>query len=194
MSAVERKSRFSRQGLIGMGLIVVGVMAVAGIASVPFLWQQSIQPDLDESRRMLALIEQKIKDAEKNKTPLAVTEANAPQAFVEGGTAGLATASLQRIMVDRANEVGMRVLKVQPLPGEAVNGLARLRLDIETSGSLESLRSYLLAIEAGAPLIFVREIHISTPADTEVGDTQYPSESLTVSLQVEAFGWWGAQS
>lgn len=187
----EKKSRLSRQGLIGMGLIVFAVVALAGVASMPFLWRQSMGPELEESRRMLALVEAKIKDAEKNKKPLAVTAANAPQAFVEGETAGLATASLQRIMVDRAADAGLRVLKVQPLPAEAESGLARLRLDIEISGSLASLRNYLLAVEAGAPLVFVREIHIATPGENEEGDSEYPSDNLTIDLQVEAYGWWG---
>jgi type II secretory pathway component PulM len=190
----EMKSRFCRQGLFGMGLIALGLLVLVGLAALPFLWQQSLQPELEEGRRMLALVEQKIKEAEKNKKPSAVTEANAPEAFVEGATAGLATASLQRAMLDKAGEAGMRVLKVQPLPAEAVNGLARLRLDMEISGSLESLRSYLLAVEAGAPLVFVREIHVATPTEAEEGDSQYPSENLTVNLQVEAFSWWGTPS
>jgi Type II secretion system (T2SS), protein M subtype b len=194
MSDGTRKSRISRQGYFGMAIIAVAVLGLAAAAAAPFYWQQAMQPELEESRRMLALIEQKLKDAEANRKPQAVTAQNAPQAFVEGTTAGLATAGLQRVMVDLAKANAMRVERVQPLPAEINGSLARLRLDIEVTGSLEGLRNYLLAIESGAPLIFARELHVAAPPNRDEGQNPYPSETLTVSLQVEAYSWWGPQS
>lgn len=194
MSENANKTRIGRQGYFGMALIALGLVGLGAAAASPFYWQQAMQPELEESRRMLGLIEQKLKEAEANRKPQAVTAANAAQAFVEGTTAGLATASLQRVMVDLARANAMSVERVQPLPAEASNGLAKLRLDIEVTGGLMGLRDYLLAIENGAPLIFVKELHVATPPNREEVQNPYPSESLTVSLQVEAYGWWGPQS
>jgi Tfp pilus assembly protein PilO len=194
MSGTAKAPRFSRKGLVGMGLIALTLLVFTLIAATPFLWRQSMLPELEESRRLLALIEQKLKDAEANRKPQAVTAENAGQAFVEGATAGLSTAGLQRIMVDLARASGFRVERVQPLPAEESSGLARLRLDIELAGSIEALRDYLLAVEQGAPLIFVKELHIGTPPNQEQGQNPFPSEQLTVSLQVEAYSWWGPQS
>jgi hypothetical protein len=194
MSEGARQSRLSRQGLTGAGLLVIVLLALAAAASSPFYWRQAIEPELEESRRMLALIEQKLMDAEANRKPQAVNAANAGQAFVEGTTAGLATASLQRVMVDLARASKMRVERVQPLPAEINGGLARLRLDIEVVGGLEGLRNYVLAVESGAPLIFVKEFHVTTPLNREEEPNPYPAENLSVSLQVEAYSWWGPQS
>ncbi len=194
MSEGTRNSRISRQGYFGMAIIAVALLGLGAAAAAPFYWQQAMQPELVESRRMLALIEQKLKEAEASRKPQAVTAQNAPQAFVEGTTAGLATASLQRVMVDLAKANTMRVERVQPLPAEINNSLARLRLDIEVAGSLEGLRNYLLAVESGAPLIFVKELHVATPPNREEEQNLYPAENLTVSLQVEAYSWWGPQS
>jgi hypothetical protein len=194
MSEAARRSRFSGKGLIGAMLLLLVLLGLAGAAAAPFYWRKAMAPELEESRRMLALIEQKLKDAEANRKPQAVNAKNAGLAFVEGTTAGLATASLQKVMVDGAKANKMRVERVQPLPAETVGGLTRLRLDIEVVGGLEGLNDYLLAIESGAPLIFVKEFHITTPLNREEEPNPYPSENLSVSLQVEAYSWWGPQS
>lgn len=194
MSEASGKSRFTSKGLIGALLLLLVLLGLGATAAAPFYWQKAMAPELEESRRMLALIEQKLKDAEANRKPQQVTSANAGQAFVEGTTAGLATASLQKVMVDGAKANKMRVERVQPLPAETTGGLTRLRLDIEVVGGLEGLRNYLLAIESGAPLIFVKEFHITTPLNREEEPNPYPAENLSVSLQVEAFSWWGPQS
>jgi len=194
MNEGAKRSRVSRQGYTGAGLLVLAFLVLASLAAVPYLWRQSLAPQLDESRQLLALIEEKIKDAEANRKAKDVNDLNAPQAFVEGRTAGLATASLQKIMLGLATGSGLVVEKVQPLPAEAQGGVATLRLDLETSGSLDNLRSLLTAIESSAPLIFIKEIHLSVPADTGQGDNAFPAEHLTVSLQIEAYGWWGETS
>lgn len=194
MSEASGTSRFSGKGLAGAMLLLLVLLGLGGAAAAPFYWRQATAPELEESRRMLALIEQKLKDAEANRKPQEVTAANAGQAFVEGTTAGLATASLQKVMVDAAKANKMRVERVQPLPAETTGGLTRLRLDIEVVGGLEGLRNYLLAIESGAPLIFVKEFHITTPLNREEEPNPYPAENLSVSLQVEAYSWWGPQS
>jgi hypothetical protein len=184
--------KLSSRGFWGLAILLLGLAGLSAAAAAPFLWRPALAVRLDDGQRLMQLIESKLAQAEANRKPLLVTAANAGEAYVTGETAGLATASLQRIMVDLANANDMRVEKVQPLPADAKDGLARLRLEIETTGSLESLRGYLMAIETGTPLLFVKEAHVTTSASPGGDSSQLPSEALTVSLQVEAYSWWGA--
>jgi hypothetical protein len=91
-----------------------------------------------------------------------------------------------------AEQNGLVMERTQPLPAEEKDGLAILRMEVETSGSIEGLRGYLHAIETGTPLMFVRRAHISAgPAESESGES-LPSEHLSARLELEAFAWWEA--
>jgi general secretion pathway protein M len=93
---------------------------------------------------------------------------------------------LQRLLVDTAEKHGMLVERTRPLPAEVRQGLAVLRMEVNTSGSIEALRAYLHSIETGAPLIFVNQVHIAAGPAVPDGDT---SDNLSVRLEVEAFAW-----
>ena len=189
MTAVSGLSARARWGA---ALIAGGLCLLAMLAATPFVWRHVMQSQLDEGRQLLTLIESRLDAAGKGRKATVLAAADAALAYVPGATAGLATANLQKLLVDLATASGQRVERVQPLPAEEKNGLAQLRLEIATTGNVESLRSYLLAIETGTPLLFIREAHLSTPTAVS-GDTgQLPSDNLAVSLQVEAYGWWGA--
>jgi hypothetical protein len=186
--------RLSSRGRWGLAVLLVGLLGLGGLAAAPFLYRQSLAPGLDDARQMLALLEAKLQAAGGKVKPPLVAAADAPKAFVEGATAGLATAALQRQVVDLATAAGLRVEKVQPLPAEDHQGLATLRLQIDTAGSLEALRGFLLTLEAGTPLLFVKEAHIATPvaAEGQAEDAgQRPADNLTAGLTIEGFGWWG---
>ena len=59
-------------------------------------------------------------------------------------------------------------------------------MDVVATGSMDALRAYLLALESGLPVIMINEAEI-TPKDNQ--QTEYPSESVRVALQVEAYGY-----
>lgn len=65
-------------------------------------------------------------------------------------------------------------------------------MEVEASGSIESLRGYLLAIETGQPLIFVNSAKISAAEFQTENAAELPSSKLAVALQLEAYGWWEA--
>ena len=84
---------------------------------------------------------------------------------------------------------GLVLQRVQPLQNEDRDGLTVLRMEVETTGSLESLRGYLLAIETGLPLIHVNAAKILAPANAGETGSELPSDNLTVALQIESYGW-----
>jgi len=182
----------SKAGAIGLAMAIAAVMLMAAAASVPYFWHAAIAGQLAESRDLLTLIETKTRSAASRKGAALTPADDIAPLFVSGSTSGLALAELQRLAGTMAEQNGLVVERTQPLPAEEKDGAAILRLEVETSGSIEGLRGYLHGLETGTPLIFVRSAHISAgPAEGETGQS-VPSERLSVRLELEAFGWWEA--
>ena len=80
----------------------------------------------------------------------------------------------------------MLIERTRPLPTDIRQGLASLRMEVNTSGSIEELRGYLHAMETGALLIFVNQVHVAPGPAVPDGDT---SDNLSVRLELEAFAW-----
>lgn len=194
---MSRPPRLSRRALWGIVFLMLGFAALAAAAWGPFLYRAALAPQLDDAGQMLALLEAKIKAAGAKEKPPLVSAADAPRAFVEGRTAGLATAAVQRIAVDVATASGLTVEKVQPLPAEQKDAIATLRLQVDMSGSLDAFRAFLIGLEGGAPLLFVKEAHFAAPAITPSQDGEngasegQPSDNLQASVTIEGYGWWG---
>ncbi len=192
MSAASGKRKLSGRGLTGLALVIAALAAMAAVAALPFVWYSASSAELADSRNALRLLEAKLKNATRGeRPPLVVSDDIAPM-FVSGTTPGLALAELQRLAGKLAQDNGMVVERTQLLPTENSGGLAVLRMEIETSGSLADLRGYLLAIETGEPLILIKEATIGVPAAAGDAGAALPSDHLSVALQVEAYGWWEA--
>jgi len=185
------KIALSKTGAMGLAIVTGAVVLLAVAASLPYFWHAAIAAQLSESRELLTLIESKSRSAANRKGAALTPADDIAPLFVTGGTAGLALAELQRLAGTLAEQNGLVVERTQPLPAEEKNGAATLRLEIETSGSIEGLRGFLHGLETGTPLIFVRSAHISAgPAEADAGSL--PSERLSVRLELEAFGWFEA--
>ncbi len=176
----------TRRGITGLGVLVLSVAAMVVVAAAPFAWTASLAPSIAEQGDMLALLERKVSGSGKGLRPLPI---DADAVYVKGTTPGLAGAELQRVVAELAQTSGMKLEKMEVLPAEERDGATVLRLDVDTVGPIMALRSYLHAIETGAPLIFVREAHIGVDGQDNESTTVLPSERLTVSLQLEAVAW-----
>lgn len=192
MTLPGTKIVLSRAGAMGLAMAAGAVVLLAIAASLPYFWHSAIVAQLSESRELLTLIESKSRTAANRKGAALTPADDIAPLFVTGGTAGLALAELQRLAGTLAEQNGLVVERTQPLPAEEKNGAATLRLEIETSGSIEGLRGFLHGLETGTPLIFVRSAHISAgSAEADAGGS-LPSERLSVRLELEAYGWWEA--
>lgn len=177
----------TRRGTAGLAILLASIAVMAGVAAAPFYWTAAIGPEIAEAQDMLSLLEAKMGDGRSGKQPLRF---DADAVYVKGTTPGLAGAELQRIVAELAQTSGMKLDKMEVLPAEERDGATVLRLDVDTAGTIESLRAYLHAIETGAPLIFVREAHIGVDKQDSDAVQTLPSERLTVGLQLEAVAWW----
>jgi hypothetical protein len=193
MTGTARRSRLSRQGIWGLAVLAAVVVAMAGIAALPYFWLDAGGAKLAERKTELHFLEARLKST-KGAQHMALTAAdNIEPLFVPGSTAGLATASLQSLVAKIAQQNGMVVERTQALQTEQRDGLGVLRMEVEASGSIANLRGYLLAIEAGEPLVFINQAKMSADPSAGAGDGALPSDKLTVALQLEAYGWWRAE-
>jgi hypothetical protein len=190
MIGTAGKSWLSRRGAWGLAILVTAVLTMGAVAALPHVWYAVNDARLAESRIDLRFIEAKMKAANGTRPTGLTASDNIEPLFVGGATSGMALAGLQRLIGKLAEENGMVVERTQPLQTEHSNGLAVLRMEVEAAGSIENLRGYLLAIEAGQPLIFVNQAKISAPVSADESGTVLPSDKLAVALQLETYGWW----
>ena len=188
MNRASGKTGLSSRGVWGLTILIGAAVIMAVIAALPFYWHGANSAALAEAQTELRFIEAKLKSANGNRRAGLTIADNIDQLFIQATTSGLGQASLQQILGRIAEENHMVIERAQPLDIEQRGNLAVLRLEIESSGSIEGLRGYLHAIETGQPLIFVNRAKISA-AESGGGN---PSDRLTVALQVEAYSWWDA--
>ena len=173
----------------GLTLLIGALIAMAGLAALPFALRASELNDLAEKRLELRFMEARLKATKDGpQTRLGATDDIAPL-FVSGTTPGLAIAEMQALATKLAQASGMEVQRLQPLQADRDGKLAVVRIEADVTGSIESLGRYLLSIETGQPLVFVNRMKIAAPEGTSDSGA-LPSEQLTVTLQLESFGWW----
>jgi hypothetical protein len=190
MTLPRTRFALSRAGVMGLAMVIGAVVLLGVAASLPYFWRAAVAAQLSESRDLLTLIEAKTRNAADRKGAALTPADDIAPVFVAGSTSGLGLAELQRLAGAVAEQNGLVVERTQPLPAEEKDGHASLRMEVETSGSIEGLRGFLHAIETGTPLIFVRSAHISSGAAESESGQSLPSERLSARLELEAFAWW----
>jgi hypothetical protein len=171
---------FSPQAAWGVAILAIGLIASVAAAAAPYFGIASTQQQIAERANELRFLENKLGAAPKSRLAISANDDFAPM-FVAGTTPGLGLAELQRRIGDVAAESGMTVARAQPLASGQDEGSA-LRMDVEMTGSIQSLRDFLIALETGLPVIFVREAKVAAA----------PEGSLVVALQIESYGAWEA--
>jgi hypothetical protein len=191
MSAASPPRRLSRKGLHGLLLLAGAAVVLFAAAYLPFYWQKETDTRLAERQIELRLIEARLQKAAQGRVAR-LTESDRPELmFLSGTTSGLAQAGFQRLIDQTASEHGMVIERLQPIEASRDGDLTTYRMDVVAKGSLESLSAFLLALEKMLPVLFVAEAQIAPDEAQRVADPEYPSESLTLAMQVEAYGWSG---
>ena len=98
--------------------------------------------------------------------------------MLQGETAGIAGAALQRQVNDHVSAAGGQASSFQLLPPRESGGATRLALSFAMRIDIDGLRDVLHAIETGQPLLFVDDIAIRMPdkaAGQSEGDVARPA-------------------
>ncbi len=180
--------RFRARSRWGVVIIAVALLLALALAAAPYVWRDGLADQVAEKHNEVRLLAARISAAEQNRAPAIAAGDSYGALFVAGSTTGLAMATLQRHVANLAQQNGMELERTQALQAEEKDGVSILRMEAEATGSLEAVRGYLLALEAGDPLLFITAAKISVPPGTDAGSAALPSDRLTVALRLEAYG------
>lgn len=178
---------------MGLALLLGAACLAVLVAWLPFYWRSTIDDEIGTARTELRFIEARINAAKGVTRPQLTASDDIAPLFLAGGTAGLSIADLQSRVAALAAAAHVTIVRSQPLQTDKQTGAAVVRSEVEATGSIESLRDFLIALEGGEPLMFVTQAQISAPvaaAANAAADGALPSENLTALLQIEAYGWW----
>ena len=182
----------SPTALKGAVIVLAAALALVALASLPFLWRASLQSSAEAQKAELDLVRAKVLAQVKMRGPRLTAADDVAQMFLPGATAGTALAAFQSLVSTAADESGMSVLRMQPLPTDEESGLSPFRLSVDLSGSLDQLTALLAGLESGLPLVTVAGLEVQPRGDANASQP-YASEDIAVSLKLEAFSWRGAQ-
>lgn len=163
-----------------LALILVGMF---GLATAPFFWLAPINQEVGGSRELLASLEARL--AKQSATGARGIES--ASLMLQGETADIAGARLQKLINDRVTEAGGRASAFKLLPPQQTGEMTRLILDLSMSIDIDGLRDLLHKIETDAPLIFIDDIAIRTPTSATQDAEPYFLGPFDVSLQVSGF-------
>jgi general secretion pathway protein M len=168
--------------LVAVSLLVLALAGMLGLAAVPYLRLGALAQETAENRLLLASL-----TARLARQLAGGRGADLRALMLQGETAGIAGAALQRLVNDHVSAAGGKATSFQLLPPRESGGTTRLALGLAMRIDIEALRDVLHAIETGEPLLFVDDIAIRAPqnaAKSEEGDALGP---LEVTMQVSGF-------
>ncbi len=183
--ATRRLSAEAGKGVVILATLLVALLA---LAYVLFGWHVQAQDRLQQAAEQHDLVAARAAKAARDGASRLIAQDGIEAMFLAGDTPGLAVAAFQRIAGDAAAASGLSVLRITPVDDDEADQAAPYRLNIDAEGSLEQLRSFLLTIESGLPVMFVNRMELQ-PAASEGIVEEFPSEALRISVGIEAYGW-----
>jgi hypothetical protein len=189
MNARAAKPKLAPKSLWGLLLLAGAMLVLAGTAVLPYLWYDQVSDTVAERQLELRLIESRLTRNGQQKAPPLTSADDLNQLFLPGSTSGLTLADFQRLLNQTAEKNGMVIERIQPLQSDPEQGLSVFRMEAVATGNIEALRAFTLALETMVPMIFITQAQISPDEARRLKDPEYPSESLSLALQVEAYGW-----
>lgn len=188
MSLAHSAVRYSTEARKGMAVLAVAVLALLALAYSLLAWQQA---EADRLRQAVSehemVVARAAKAARDGAARLTAADNVAPM-FLEGDTPGLAFAKFQSIVGEAASKAGLAVKRMQPVDTGDNEAGVPYRLSVDAEGSVTQMRDFLVAVEAGLPVMFVTGLEAQPSAATGEGG-EYPSEALRMTVRIEAYGW-----
>jgi general secretion pathway protein M len=106
--------------------------------------------------------------------------------FLMGSTDAVAAAGLQDQIHTLIDDKGGTLHSVQPMPGVEEDGLTRITLQVQMSGTTDTLLDVLYALEFGNPILFVDDLDIQN-RDIAADPGAQDGGILTVSFDLSGY-------
>jgi general secretion pathway protein M len=108
--------------------------------------------------------------------------------FLTGSTDAVAAAGLQDQVHALVADKGGTLQSIQPMPGVEEQGLMRITLRVQMTGTTETLFDVLYALESGSPILFIDNLDIQNRNSVAAGtDADGEAGSLTVAFDLSGY-------
>jgi general secretion pathway protein M len=108
--------------------------------------------------------------------------------FLTGSTDAVAAAGLQDQVHALVADKGGTLQSIQPMPGVEEQGLMRITLRVQMTGTTETLFDVLYALESGSPILFIDDLDIQNRNSVAAGtDADGEAGSLTVAFDLSGY-------
>jgi general secretion pathway protein M len=177
--------------LAALLLLIVAILATYMFVVEPIISGYSeTESEIEAARDQLARLERAaamrstlathIEDFEKQR---------ASQGYLlAGSTDALAAAGLQDRVQALITENGGRVQSIQSMPGVEEQGLTRITLRVQMTGTTETLLDVLYALESGSPILFIDDVDIQNRERVKAGsDAGSDVGRLTVAVDLSGY-------
>lgn len=162
---------------VGLVALALGLAAVAALA--PFARMAAVGREVEAATELIAQQEGLLLAASRR------PRHDARDALIAGETSGMAGAELQRILSELARKHGISLRSTSVTAPKRDADLTVIGVDIALQGHMEGLRSFLHAIEAGTPILFVETLSIKA---APVYQAVRQPVALDVTLKVRGYG------
>jgi general secretion pathway protein M len=176
-------------GSLPLAILAVVFAALALAASVPYLLLNELDDEISSSEQMLVGLRKEIAsdvDLRKENQDL-VALGHQANLLLEGNTAGIAGANLQKLISDLVLEHGGASSSLQILPTGEDGSLVRIALRLSISVGIDGLRDIVHGIETGKPLLFIDDLTVRAVEQKSGGTDPHYLGPLDVTLQVSGF-------
>ncbi|MFA5902271.1 MAG: type II secretion system protein GspM [Hyphomicrobium sp.] len=172
-----------------LAILAAIVMALGLTAGAPYLLLSEIDQEIAAGERTLVELRKEIaseSDMRKENLDL-VALGQQGHLLLEGDTAGISGANLQKLISDIVLEHGGASSSLQLLATSEDGSLVRIALRLSISVGIDGLRDIVHGIETGKPLLFIDDLSVRAVEDRAGGTDPHYLGPLDVTMQVSGF-------
>lgn len=185
---MQGKPAWVRQSL-AVGLLIAGLAMLVAAAAAPFLMANDFKSEIESKDELLTALTRRAKDRDRLKSEndrLAAAGSQA-RALIEGESFGLASANLQKLLVENVQSAGLTLRSIQSLDPANDGDLTAVSVRLVCRGVTDGLRTLLHALESGEPLLFVDEVLIKSERSPGEEGTREGGTEISIELKVSGF-------
>jgi hypothetical protein len=188
MMRQPKRLAFSAAARRGIIYVAAYVLVASTIALTPFMLAGGLKADVSEQQGIYSLLKKRMEKLAGGSPAGSPDKDAAAKLIVNGETAGIAAAEMQRQVASLADMSGLTISRMQSSSANPIGRSVALQLELEANGKIEALQKFLYAVESGKPFIFVKDANISAP-NIGAADLSQASERVSIRVTLEAMGW-----
>lgn len=172
-----------------LAILAAIVVALGLLAAAPYMLLHEIDQEVSTDELALVQLRREIaseSDMRKENLDL-VALGQQGTLLLDGDTAGIAGANLQKLISDIVLEHGGAASSLQLLATSEDGSLVRIGLRLSISVGIDGLRDIVHGIETGKPLLFIDDLSVRAVEDSAGGTDPHYLGPLDVTLQVSGF-------